>query len=444
MTTISIDFKTATEELTALAKKVYPSSRWPITDDAKTPLDWLVQAMKAGLSHKQAHMLVAGKFGIPYKTASDLVGRGVWVPSGVLIKNDETFYSRALTERHFGTTKGIRLGLLLGDVTPSKYPSPLSRENEEAKDIVRGLYASFVAFTKPDCKHAHFSITSHYLSGLCGTKDVLYKRLDDSFTPLLEPPRRRASQAIGEQVWGEPCQKYSEYVNLNPTRRFSFFFGDMSEAILPSMRNHVESSSVFKVVEGIPSVASPNVVAVVDFDDITSLTGRDINMLASVHTVFTSKEKTISRLYGRMRNVIGKETLISHIAVYSSRALGTKVCQNCCEYEDVPSLLTDSIYSLSVNVKRPPVVGPGCSSCVSGYAGSILLTEDCFEPGVASGAIHAFEINQDDELGHSVKDAFKVVEALERTKKISLVLTKLEKAVTSGQLTVEDAKNLLN
>lgn len=432
------------DELTSLAKKIYPESHWQAILKIDTPNKWLRAASEAGIHKDSALRLLANKYQIPYREASELTGKGVWVPAGVFIEKDSIFYSRELTPSHFQKEGAVTFGLMIGDAAPSKYPEAINSENEEAKDIIRGLYASIMTLSKPECKYTHFSLTGHHLSALCGTKDVLYKRLDEGFTPLLEMSHKRASKTIGEQIWSDACHRYVNYIKLNPTRRFSFFTGEMSESILETMKKVVESSSIFKVVAEIPDSPCSNTVAVVDFDRIDSLSKEDLYALTRVHTLFYSREKTMPRLYGRMRQVLGKENLISHLAVYSSRVIGTKVCQNCCDRSETPIVLTDSIYSLSFNVKRPPIVGPGCSSCVSGYAGSVLLTEDCFTPGVAGAAVHSFEVDEEDRVRAETRDPFKIRESIVRTKKVDLVLTKLESLVTSGQITVEDAQNLLN
>ncbi|OUV23028.1 MAG: hypothetical protein CBC55_03000 [Gammaproteobacteria bacterium TMED95] len=437
-------FNERIETLTNLAKKIYPHSKWATILEIRSPSEWLDEASKAGISNKNALMLFARRFDIPYKEASELSSTGIWVPNGVYIRSENTFYSRELTDNHFKTDNEVRLGLIVGDVRPSSYLHAQSKEEEDAKNLIRNLYSSIMDLSKPGCEYTHFSLTGHHLSALCGTKDVLYRRLDEGFTPLLEMSRERASGCVGKDIWEDACQQFAKYIQHNPTRRFSFFNGDMTNSIFSTMKQTLESSTIFKVVEGIPSKATANTVAVVDFDKLSHISENDLHTLTSVHTLFTSKEKTLSRLYDKMRTVLGKVGLILHLAVYSTRVLGTKVCQNCCESSDTPAVLTDGIYGLSINVKRPPIVGPGCSSCVSGYAGSILLTEDCFIPGLAGAAAHSFEVDQDDVVRSELRDPFKFGDAILRTKKVDSILDQLESEVTLGTLSVDDARSLLN
>lgn len=444
MANIVEKFSERIEALTNLAKKIYPNTNWATILEVRSPNEWLNEASKAGISKKQAFMLLARHYDIPYKEASELSSVGIWVPNGVYIKTENIFYSREITDNHFKNDQDVRLGVIVGDVRPSSYLEAQSQEEGDAKNLIRNLYSSIMDLSKPGCEYTHFSLTGHHLSALCGSKDVLYRRLDEGFTPLLEMSRERASISLGSDIWKDACQQYAKYIQRNPTRRFSFFNGDMASSIFMTMKQTLESSSIFKVVEGVPNEATANTVAVVDFDRLSHISEKDLHTLMSIHTLFVSKEKTISRLYDKMRTVIGKVNLILHLAVYSTRVLGTKVCQNCCESSDTPTVLTDGIYGLSINVARPPIVGPGCSSCVSGYAGSILLTEDCFMPGLAGEAAHSFEVDQDDVVRSVLRDPFKFGDAILRTKKVDSILSKLESEVTLGNLAVEDARSLLN
>ena len=94
MANIVEKFSERIEALTNLAKKIYPNTNWATILEVRSPNEWLNEASKAGISKKQAFMLLARHYDIPYKEASELSSVGIWVPNGVYIKTENIFYSR--------------------------------------------------------------------------------------------------------------------------------------------------------------------------------------------------------------------------------------------------------------------------------------------------------------------------------------------------------------
>lgn len=433
------------EKATSLARKIYRGYDFPLITKQLHPVDWADYAVNLGISKADAVMIILNVAKIPYKNTNEISNSGVWAPKGVYVPGDGVFYSRQLTRKHFeSANNGIKIGMLMGDLPASSYLAEADQELEDSKDLIREIYTSIMFLSKPTCEFTHFSLTGHYLAALCGTRDVLYRRLDEGFTPLLELSQKRAVESIGDELWKEPIKSYINYIKLNPARKFSFFLGDMIEDVFNTLKNLTENTSIFKVINEIPAKKEPNAVCVIDFDNINSLSDNELSVLSSVNTLFFSREKSLPRLYGKMRRIVGRETLSNHFGVYAVRVLGTKVCQSCCGNSEVSTQLTDNIYGFSYNVKRPPIVGPGCSSCVGGYEGSYLLKEDSFLPGVAGAIVHSFEKDQDNNLRSLLQDQFKLSDAIMNSQKIDTLLGQLEEAVTGGLMTVEDSGNLIN
>lgn len=443
---IKAELLALSERATSLASKLFPNCEFPSVIGPINPVDWPQFAKDVGIPKADSIMIMARVADIPFKSTASLAGDGIWVSNGVYSAVEGVFYSRKLTMQHFDIQEhGIKLGLLMGDLPPSSYLQGESEEVSSAKDLVRDMYSSIMLLSKPTCEYTHFSLTGHYLVALCGTREVLYRRLDDSFTPMLELSQERAVSSIGEELWQEPSKLYLNYMKLNPIRKMSFFLGDAINGIYESLKHLAETSSIFQVVSGIPEKVTPNTICVVDFDSIQELTDSEMNILTSVNTLFFSNEKSLPRLYGKMREVIGREVLTRHFGVYSIRVLGTKVCQSCCSFSSIGGKLTDEIYGFSYNVKKPPIIGPGCSSCVGGYEGSYLLVEDSFTPGIAGALIHSFEKDADGNLRAEIRDQFKLAEAINSQGLITKnLINQLEEAVTSGFIAVEDSGNLIN